>query len=98
MAGKPLRRFRTGRGACSGWRQRRKLTATVPLVQVASGYRMPMPRSFPEPLKRLIGACWAQDAAERPCAASVHAQLALMQETGALQTMDGRRNSFSCFG
>lgn len=66
--------------------------------QVATGYRLPMPRSFPEPLRALISACWAQDAAERPPAAAVHAQLTLMQETGALQAMDSRRNSLSCFG
>lgn len=60
-----------------------------------------MPKSFPEPLARLISACWAQSPADRPSCAEVHQQLELMRDTGALDSMDARSRSgglFACFG
>jgi hypothetical protein len=68
-------------------------------VQVAGGHRPAIPVSFPQPLARLITACWAQSPAQRPSAAAVLAELQRMAATGALDAMDARpRGLFSCFG
>lgn len=68
-------------------------------AQLAGGFRPGMPKSFPEPLARLIGACWAQSPRQRPSCAAVLQQLEAMQASGALDCMDRRpRGLFACFG
>ena len=69
-------------------------------TQVAGGYRPSMPKSFPEPLARLIASCWAQRPADRPACAEVQRQLELMRDTCALEGMDARSRGglFACFG
>lgn len=68
-------------------------------AQVADGHRPAIPAHFPQPLARLIAACWAQSAAQRPSSAAVLAELQRMAATGALDAMDVRpKGLFSCFG
>lgn len=47
------------------------MTQRPGFLQVAGGYRRPLPDFIPEPLRQLISECWAQDAKDRPAITDV---------------------------
>ena len=50
-------------------------------MQVAGGYRRPLPNYIPEPLRELITECWAQNPKDRPPITEVVDRLTAFQET-----------------
>ena len=59
--------------------------------KVARGYRVPISSRWPEAVRELIAACWAQEAADRPSAADVAAQLAQLTDAGCFEAWDETR-------
>ena len=49
-------------------------------MQVAGGYRRPLPSFIPEPLRELITECWAQNPKDRPPITEVVDRLTAFQE------------------
>ena len=58
-------------------------------MQVASGYRRPLPELWPEGLKMLVGDCWAQEPMLRPSMAAVYARMEELQRSGMSAQLDG---------
>ena len=65
-------------------------------MQVAGGYRRPLPNFIPEPLRELITECWAQSPKDRPPITEVVDRLTAFQKApqlpsnGAGQVHEGK--------
>ena len=59
--------------------------------KVARGYRVPIPRRWPEPVREMIAACWAQEPCDRPPAADIASLLAQLKEAGCFERWDEAR-------
>ena len=59
--------------------------------KVARGYRVPIPRRWPEPVREMIAACWAQEPCDRPPAADIASLLAQLREAGCFELWDEAR-------
>ncbi|MEW5302263.1 MAG: hypothetical protein WDW36_005065 [Sanguina aurantia] len=64
--------------------------------RVAGGFRPEIPRRWPEQLRELIAACWAQDPLQRPNFVAVLDHLSDLQEAGEMTKMDAYYNSHGC--
>ena len=58
------------------------------LVQVAGGYRHPVPKGLPSALKDLINSCLAQEPEARPSMADVKSRLDVIESSGVLEAID----------
>lgn len=59
--------------------------------QVAAGHREEMPAYWPQPIKKLIADCWAQDPSKRPSFARILDQLYQMKRGHVAETLDALR-------
>lgn len=61
-------------------------------MQVAGGYRRPLPKFIPEPLQALITECWAQNPKDRPPITEVVDRLTAFQKAPELPSNGAGRN------
>lgn len=59
--------------------------------KVARGYRVPIPKRWPEPVREIIAACWAQEPRDRPAMADVAQLLSQLREAGCFERWDEAR-------
>ena len=62
---------------------------TASAVQVAGGYRRPLPSFIPAPLRELITECWAQSQQDRPPITEVVDRLTAFQKGPQLPVSNG---------